>query len=58
MKPAGFLLMLTGFALVASALALLPSASARSVFMMAGLAVEILGFGLVFSAHLPPRGER
>jgi len=58
MKPAGFLLLVAGFVLVASALALLPSAAARNAFMLAGLAVEILGFGLVFRAHLPPRGER
>ncbi len=52
MKLLGFLLLLAGWAIVLTAAVLLPSAAARSVFVLAGIAVEILGFGLVIRAHL------
>jgi hypothetical protein len=55
MKLAGFLLLLAGWGLVLSAVALLPSAGARVSFVIAGLAVELLGLILVIRSHLAPR---
>ena len=57
MKLAGFLLLLAGWILVLSALALLPSATARSIFAMVGFAVELLGLVLAIQAHLPLHRE-
>ncbi|HZE28120.1 MAG TPA: hypothetical protein VE083_12060 [Terriglobales bacterium] len=52
MKLTGFLLLLAGWMIVLSALVLLQSASARTDFVLAGLAVEILGLVLVVRSHL------
>jgi hypothetical protein len=52
MKVAGFLLLVAGWAIVAFAAALLPSAGTRTIFALAGLAVELLGLGLAIRAHL------
>jgi len=57
MKLAGFLLLLAGWGLVLSAVALLASMGSRASFALAGLAVQLLGLILVIRAHLPPRGE-
>ena len=51
MRLAGFLLLLAGWAIVLAALALLPSAVPRVVFLAAGVAVELLGFVLVARSH-------
>jgi len=51
MKAAGMFLLCTGFAIVAGALVLLDSGAARSAFALTGLAVQILGLLLAFSAH-------
>jgi hypothetical protein len=56
MKTLGFLLLLAGWALVISALALLAKENARGVFVAAGVAVEITGLVLVMRAHPKPRG--
>jgi len=68
MKTAGFLLLVTGWMLVLSALILLSgggagagnsaSGVARAAFLTAGLGVEILGLVLVGRSHLMPRKER
>jgi hypothetical protein len=68
MKAAGFLLLVTGWMLVLSALVLLPGGGAgagnaatgvaRAGFLCAGLAVEVLGLVLVLRSHLMPRKER
>ncbi len=58
MKLAGFLLLLTGWGLVLTALALLPAAATRTAFIFAGLAVEILGLGLCARAHSTLPEER
>jgi len=58
MKAAGFLLLLTGWMLVLSALILLPGGGARAGFLAAGLGVEALGLVLVVRSHLMPRKER
>jgi len=57
MKIGGFLLLLSGFAIVVAAIALLQGA-AVSAFVIAGLAVEILGLVLVARAHLPLAEDR
>ncbi|MGH9687334.1 MAG: hypothetical protein ACRD5K_09605 [Candidatus Acidiferrales bacterium] len=57
MKLLGFLLLLAGWLLVLTAIVLLPSASARAAFVLAGMAVEFLGFALVIRAHLLSPGE-
>jgi hypothetical protein len=54
MKAAGFCLLPAGWLLVLSALVLLKPGSSRGVFIVAGLAVEILGLWLVIHAHLIP----
>ncbi len=51
MKITGFLLLLAGWGLVLSALALLRSVPAETGFVLAGIAVEGLGMGLVARAH-------
>ena len=58
MKIAGFLLLLAGWAIVLSAIALLKSAAARGAFALSGAGVEVLGLALVIRAHITPRGER
>ena len=57
MKIAGFLLLLSGWILVAAALMLLPGLPARTAFVLAALAVEILGLVLVARAHLPAKAD-
>ena len=52
MKLSGFLLLFSGGSIVVAALRLLHG-GALSVFVLAGLAVELLGLGLVARAHLP-----
>lgn len=57
MKLLGFLLLLAGWAIVVTAVVLLPSAVPRAGFALAGIAVEILGFALLLRAHLFSPGE-
>lgn len=52
MKLGGFLLLLSGGGIVFAALSLLHG-RAVTAFILAGLAVEMLGLVLVFRAHLP-----
>ena len=58
MKLPGFLLLLAGWALVLAALGLLHSLSSQAVFVILGVAVELLGLALVVRAHVPVRGKR
>ena len=60
MKLAGFLLLLSGWLIVLSALLLLAQAQAvaRTGFVLAGMSVEALGLVLVVRWHLPRRGHR
>jgi hypothetical protein len=58
MKTAGLLLLMAGWLLVLSALALLVPGVARNCFVAAGLAVECLGLVLTVRAHLPVRSDR
>lgn len=57
MKPFGFLLLLAGWLIVLTAIALLPGAAARAAFVLSGVAIEILGLALVVRAHLLSPGE-
>ncbi len=52
MKVAGFLLLLAGWLLVLAAIVLLPSPPPRAGFVLAGVAVEILGLTFVIRSHL------
>ncbi len=58
MRIAGFLLLVSGWALVVAALALLPPAGARVIFLLAGMGVELLGLALAFRGHLAPKEDR
>jgi uncharacterized membrane protein YccC len=57
-KIFGFLLLLAGWGLVLSALALLTASVPRAAFVLAGLGVEIVGLALVMRAHLVSQGAR
>jgi hypothetical protein len=52
MKSVGFLLMLAGWFLVLAALEMLSAATPRTLFVLAGFAVEALGLALAFRANL------
>jgi hypothetical protein len=59
MRLVGFLLLLAGWGIVLSAVALLASALPRTGFALAGVAVEVLGLTLVVRFHrLLQREER
>ena len=51
MKAAGLLLLFAGFCIVVSAFALLSSSAPRAAFVLAGIAVQILGLVLTFRSH-------
>jgi hypothetical protein len=57
MKIAGVFLLLAGWILVLAAVALLAASGPRSVFLLAGMCVEVLGLVLVARAHLTPKGD-
>jgi hypothetical protein len=57
MKVLGFLLLLAGWAIVLAAVVLLRTELQRSMFVMAGIGVEVLGTILVVRAHEPPKGQ-
>jgi hypothetical protein len=55
----GFLLLLTGWGIVLTALVLLKSSSMLAAFVLAGVAVEMIGLILAARSHLPVReGKR
>lgn len=58
MKLAGFLLIVAGWIIVLASVALLNSLAPRTVFVLAGVAVELLGFILVTRSYLALRGRR
>jgi len=51
MKLAGLLLLVAGWGIVVAALLLLPSAPSRVAFVLAGIAVQILGLILAVRSH-------
>ena len=58
MKVVSFSLLLAGWFLVLASIVLLDSPASRNGFVLAGIAVEILGLVLVFRSHLVPREEK
>jgi hypothetical protein len=52
MKAAGLILLVAGLAIVLSAFLLLSANALRGVFVVAGIAVQILGLILTFRSHL------
>jgi hypothetical protein len=58
MKLAGILLLFAGWVIVVAAVALLPSSSARSGFVLAGVSIELLGLGLAARSHAALKVER
>lgn len=57
MKPVGFFLLLTGWAIDLAALAIMGGGAALAAFVVCGIAVEILGLGLVIRSHLTRRRD-
>ena len=55
MKAAGFLLLLAGWLLVLCALIMLKPGGPRNAFILAGIAVEMLGLVLAMRSHLVPQ---
>jgi hypothetical protein len=51
MKLAGSLLLLAGWAIVVAAVVLLTPANTRSVFVLAGVAVEVIGLTLLIRSN-------
>jgi len=52
MKLAGLLLLLAGWSIAACTVGLLPPAGARSGFVLAGLATELVGLALLTRSHV------
>ena len=57
MKYAGLLVMPAGFFLSIAALVLVADPIERSVFVLCGLLVELLGLGVAVRGHMLARGE-
>lgn len=57
MKYAGLLVMPTGFFLAVAALILLPEPRLRAMFVVCGVAVELLGLGVAVRGHMERRTE-
>ena len=58
MKPFGFLLLFSGWAIVVAAVVLLASGSVRVVFVLSGVGVEMIGLVFIVRSHPVLRGER
>ena len=58
MKLAGFFLLLAGWGIVVASVAMLAAPGARAGFVLAGVAVEALGMGMVVRSHLTIGKER
>jgi hypothetical protein len=58
MKLAGFLLLLAGWGIVLTALALLAQGLGQVCFVLAGVGVQVLGLVLVIRSHPLLRSER
>ena len=57
MKYAGLLVMPTGFFLAVAALILFPGLGLRAMFVVCGLAVEVLGLAVAVRGHMQRSGE-
>jgi hypothetical protein len=51
MKLAGFLLLLAGWAIIATAVILLIPTNVRAIFVLAGVGVEVMGLTLVIRSN-------
>ena len=58
MKLAGFFLLITGWIIALTAIVLLPSPSARTAFLLAGMGIEATGLVMLFRSHMPPKETR
>ncbi|HXP78839.1 MAG TPA: hypothetical protein VN976_02955 [Verrucomicrobiae bacterium] len=58
MKVLGFLLLLAGWFLVLAAIVLFATPPLRAAFVLAGIAVEVLGLILAVRSQLIPREEK
>ena len=58
MNVLGFVMLLAGWFLVLAAIVLFASPPLRAAFVLAGIAVEVLGLALAFRAHLIPREKK
>jgi hypothetical protein len=58
MKITGALLLVAGWLLILCAISMLKAGAVRNAFVLAGVAVELLGLILAVRAHLPVRAER
>lgn len=58
MKIASILLLLAGWGLVLASIVLLSSPGLKTGFVLAGVAVQLLGLVLLFRSNLLVRGER
>ncbi len=58
MRLAGLLLLVAGWAIVLAAFLMLGATVARAAFVAAGVAIEILGLGLVARSHVSVREAR
>jgi len=57
MRYAGLLVMPAGFFLTLAALVLFAAPAQRGIFVVCGLAVEILGLVVAVRGHMPAKGE-
>jgi hypothetical protein len=57
LKLLGFMMLLAGWGIILAAVILLSQMPARMAFVIAGLGVEVLGFGLVVRSHPISKGE-
>jgi hypothetical protein len=57
MKYAGLLVMPSGLFLALAALILFPGGAMRSLFVLCGLAVQLLGLGVAVRGHMDRRGK-
>lgn len=54
MKAIGLLLLFAGFSIVLSTFVMLSASAPRGAFVVAGVAVQVLGLVLTFRSHLAP----
>jgi hypothetical protein len=52
MKLTGFLMLVAGWGIVLASMSLLVSMKPRTIFVLAGLGVEVVGLVLVVRSHL------
>ena len=55
MRLAGLLLLVAGWAIVLAAFLMLGAITARAAFVAAGVAIEMLGLGLLARSHVSVR---